>query len=604
MDLDLSLASLSPSVPSGASNQSDETNRSRRDVLVSKASVGIGLLPGSREFEFDQTARTFRILKQHLIADRRFPRREPLSLDSPPRQQLPGRVAGVEISGRNRPKSIGMRRDDSNQGIIRRKFELPTRIGRDNEAPATVQGVESDAIQARVTIRRDEHDGSAGGGTAIRRHHGDGGGRRRPQAYIESYLWSHPYISLFFNGLGRLVGWFWRSVPAELPANGSPADHSATTPNCTRRTLPLHPNETRRGLGKLFGPMKKLYRLYRRGNTGNYYLQNNQTREQRSLGTKNRQEALKLLFAENQVAQSPALNLEIGKAYLTHANPKLATRTWGEAISALASHGKPQSQSRTLREFRSKAYDTIRDKPMALTNGEDFLLVLRRGKAATSNYLRRLHNLALTSGWILTPILPANGWGKVQEREKRAINHEEHLRILAAEGNQERKLYYELLWLTGAAQTDGASLCAENVNWAKEFLAYQRAKTGEWCHLKLSSGLIALLRQLPTQGPLFPKIAKEKNNHRAAEFYRRLKLLGITGVSLHSYRYAWAERAYSSGYEQRFAQAALGHKSAAVHHAYARNARVECPPLEEPGNLRPFPTVLPGGVPNPVTTVA
>jgi integrase len=354
--------------------------------------------------------------------------------------------------------------------------------------------------------------------------------------------------------------------------------------------------------------MKTLFRLYRRGNTGNYYLQNSQTREQRSLGTKNRQEALKLLFAENQAAQAPALNLEIAKAYLTHANPKLSTRTWGDAIAALTSHGKPQSQARTQREFRSKAYDTLRDKPMALTHGEDFLLVLQRGKAATSNYLRRLHNLALTNGWILSPILPANGWGKVQEREKRAITHEEHLRILAAEGNRERKLYYELLWLTGAAQTDGASICAENVNWNTELLAYQRAKTGEWCHLKLSSGLIALLRQLPAQGPLFPKIAQEKNNHRAAEFYRRLKLLGIQGVSLHSYRYAWAERAYSSGYEQRFAQAALGHKSAAVHHAYARNARVECPPLEESGNLRLFPTATPSASPaapsTPVATAA
>ena len=241
---------------------------------------------------------------------------------------------------------------------------------------------------------------------------------------------------------------------------------------------------------------------------------------------------------------------------------------------------------------------------MALTNGEDFLLVLRRGKAATSNYLRRLHNLALTSGGILSPILPANGWGKVQEREKRAITQEEHLRILAAEGNQERKHYYELLWLTGAAQTDGASICAENVNWNTEILAYQRAKTGEWCHLKLSSGLIAVLRQLPAEGPLFPKIAKEKNNHRAAEFYRRLKLLGIKGVSLHSYRYAWAERAYSSGYEQRFAQAALGHKSAAVHHAYARNARVECPALEEPGNLRAFPPANTRAEPRSVATAA
>ena len=52
-------------------------------------------------------------------------------------------------------------------------------------------------------------------------------------------------------------------------------------------------------------------------------------------------------------------------------------------------------------------------------------------------------------------------------------------------------------------------------------------------------------------------------------------------MSLHSYRYAWAERAKQAGYPERFAQEALGHNSIAVHRAYARKARVELPPLED-----------------------
>jgi methionyl-tRNA formyltransferase len=39
-------------------------------------------------------------------------------------------------------------------------------------------------------------------------------------------------------------------------------------------------------------------------------------------------------------------------------------------------------------------------------------------------------------------------------------------------------------------------------------------------------------------------------------------------VTLHSYRYAWAERAKTAGYPERFAQLALGHNSKAVHRAY------------------------------------
>jgi integrase len=69
-------------------------------------------------------------------------------------------------------------------------------------------------------------------------------------------------------------------------------------------------------------------------------------------------------------------------------------------------------------------------------------------------------------------------------------------------------------------------------------------------------------------------------NDRAAEFYRRCKLLKLSGISLHSYRYAWAERAKSAGYPERFAQEALGHSSRAVHQAYARKAVVLVPPLE------------------------
>jgi hypothetical protein len=39
-----------------------------------------------------------------------------------------------------------------------------------------------------------------------------------------------------------------------------------------------------------------------------------------------------------------------------------------------------------------------------------------------------------------------------------------------------------------------------------------------------------------------------------------------------------------AGIPQRWAQAALGHNSKAVHDAYARNALVFCPPIDEAGH--------------------
>ena len=68
---------------------------------------------------------------------------------------------------------------------------------------------------------------------------------------------------------------------------------------------------------------------------------------------------------------------------------------------------------------------------------------------------------------------------------------------------------------------------------------------------------------------------------RATEFKQRCDGLEIKGVSLHSYRYAWAERALKCGYPERFAQQTLGHNSKAVHHAYSKHAEVTVPSLDD-----------------------
>ena len=68
---------------------------------------------------------------------------------------------------------------------------------------------------------------------------------------------------------------------------------------------------------------------------------------------------------------------------------------------------------------------------------------------------------------------------------------------------------------------------------------------------------------------------------RATEFGQRCRQLGIKGVTLHSYRYAWAERAKVAGYPERFAQEALGHDSKAVHRDNAKRALMKIPSLED-----------------------
>src|SRR5215475_8989425 len=88
-----------------------------------------------------------------------------------------------------------------------------------------------------------------------------------------------------------------------------------------------------------------------------------------------------------------------------------------------------------------------------------------------------------------------------------------------------------------------------------------------------------ILRTLPITGSLFPYLSTVRAGDRATEFKQRCVGLGILNVSLHSYRYAWAERAKIAGYPERFAMENLGHNSKAVHRAYAKKAQVTLPSL-------------------------
>ena len=106
-------------------------------------------------------------------------------------------------------------------------------------------------------------------------------------------------------------------------------------------------------------------------------------------------------------------------------------------------------------------------------------------------------------------------------------------------------------------------------------------KTGVPVLVHLGPEAMNLLKDLPAEGLLFPYLASVRAGDRATEFGQRCRQLGIQGVTLHSYRYAWAERAKTVGMPERFAQEALGHNSKAVHRAYAKRALMKIPSLED-----------------------
>jgi integrase len=325
--------------------------------------------------------------------------------------------------------------------------------------------------------------------------------------------------------------------------------------------------------------MKARFILFRRA--GVYYCEDTTTRKQTSLKTKDESEAVTILNARNESFRQPRLNVQIARAYLTASDPAMSNRTWQVVMDQMSTHGKPNTQIRCARAMQSKAYDSLRHKALLETQAEDLLKLLKNAKVSELHYLRRLHNLAQGLGWLAMPVLAPKLWPKPEYGIKRGITPEEHQRILAAVKNPERNFYYQLLWEVGASQSDAAALTAENIDWPSRTLTYFRMKTGEQAQMAISKRLEAILNNLPTEGPLFPKISSTEGNARAADFRGTCKRLQIDGVSLHSYRYAWAERAKTCGYPERFAQAALGHNSQAVHRAYAKKARVLIPTLEE-----------------------
>ena len=121
--------------------------------------------------------------------------------------------------------------------------------------------------------------------------------------------------------------------------------------------------------------VQQKYRLFRRRN-GVFYWQANDSTKQATLRTTDRREAERLLNAMNESERQPTINLNLARAYLAAHDAKMARRTWRAVMDEMAAHGIPSTQIRCARGFRSKAYDTIRNKPLVQTTGEDLLTVV------------------------------------------------------------------------------------------------------------------------------------------------------------------------------------------------------------------------------------
>jgi len=321
--------------------------------------------------------------------------------------------------------------------------------------------------------------------------------------------------------------------------------------------------------------------LYRRKQGGRFYLQDGLTGKQESLHTTDRSEAMRLVHARNEADHHPGVGIQIARAYLVASDSAIGTRTWQQVMETIVKTKHGTTQRRWEQAIRQDAMEVLRPLRVLETRPEHFLEVLDAGTVSTNVYLRRLHHFAIAMAWLPWPVLAKRQWPAIRYSAKRGITSAEHQAIVTTELNAERKAFYEMAWHVGAAQIDLAALRADDIDWEGRVISFTRQKTGSPAVLRFGDEVAAILKRLPASGPLFPKWSKMKSSDRACWFRRGCQAVGIEGVSLHSYRYAWAGRAKVAGYPERYAQEALGHKSKAVHHAYARGTVAVLPALED-----------------------
>ncbi|HTI69104.1 MAG TPA: hypothetical protein VMF06_04025, partial [Candidatus Limnocylindria bacterium] len=262
--------------------------------------------------------------------------------------------------------------------------------------------------------------------------------------------------------------------------------------------------------------MKPRFTLFLRGSV--FYCEDTTTGKQSSLKTKVESEAQTFLHAKNEAVRQPAMNLQIAQVYLQHSDSTLASRTWQTVMDTMSPLKTGPTQARWKAAIRDQAFDSIRNRKLIETTGEHFFAVLRSGTVSTNMFLRRLHNFAVGMHWLPWPVLPKRQWPSVSHKERRAITPQEHQKIINREHNPEIKAYYQLLWHTGGAQTDIAELTAEDVDWKDRTISYSRNKTGVPVIVAFGPEATEILQNLPKFGPLFPRMARIKENHRAKMF--------------------------------------------------------------------------------------
>ena len=330
--------------------------------------------------------------------------------------------------------------------------------------------------------------------------------------------------------------------------------------------------------------MKDRYWMFLR--KGIFYVEDKQSGKQKSLKTRDEAAARRMFAGMNQKAEQPQMNVAMAKVYLSAKSGEMLTRTWNDVMRDMEEAYRGSTLHRWRTVVKSEPFQGLRKLQLLETDRTHFLAVLEHNKAGTSTqkWLRIMHNRALDLGWILTPVMARRFWPKLDTKRTKAITFDQHTRLVDTIKNDEFRRYLQMLWEMGGSQTDTARLRRDNIDLFNRRITYSRLKLESIGQgsvaIVIGDDLMKLLEKLPQQGYLFPTLAKQGDNIRASRFRKYADRLGFPDITLHSYRYAWAERAKAYGMPLREAMAHLGHGSKAIHYAYSAKAEMVTLPLE------------------------
>src|SRR6476659_3672388 len=101
--------------------------------------------------------------------------------------------------------------------------------------------------------------------------------------------------------------------------------------------------------------MKNRYRLVKRGSRGEtFYAFDTVMKKRSSLQTSDRATAERLLQAQNEASRHAALNLQLARVYIQHADPLIAARTWEHVMEEMGKCKRGKTLQRWKRAFAEK----------------------------------------------------------------------------------------------------------------------------------------------------------------------------------------------------------------------------------------------------------